>query len=235
MSKKAIKNGALLSLLCGLFVLAGSAFAQYVPSRDSLAADKVYRSSHVLAAQTTANIIAGRGVLHKVVVSSGVASATIQIFDSVGNGIATGSRLKLDASDEREYTFDIGFSSGITYTTVGTAHIQMIYGDDDTSVIRSSHVIAALTGDNIVAGRGVLRQVIMDNGEAAGGSPSLTLYDSVGSADITEASTATARRIIQIDGDEERNIAYNVFFSSGLTFTTVGTADWIILYEKLYP
>lgn len=63
--------------------------------------------------------------LKGIVVSSGVAASTLQVY----NSSATAANLidDIDTSAKGYYPFDVFLSTGLTYNTTGTSHIRFLY------------------------------------------------------------------------------------------------------------
>lgn len=79
---------------------------------------------HINTATTTA-VKAGKGLLSKFIVGSGVAAATATIYDSLtGTGTVLGV---IDCAAAREIDLDIVFGTGLTIVTSGTADITIAY------------------------------------------------------------------------------------------------------------
>jgi len=93
----------------------------------------VWQSSTTATADTTKNLCTDRrGILHEVVVSSaGATGASASVFAS---SATTGSPVAVvDATRVGVYPYDLvtistqANHSGLTYSTVGTAQVQIIY------------------------------------------------------------------------------------------------------------
>lgn len=222
-----VKKSLLASLLM-VFSLAGSLFAASGTDAKLNLEDRVYKSSYTNTADTAKAIFSGSGVLYKVIVSTPVASATVLLYDSNG-GVAPEQVIgKIDASALRNYTYHLGISSGLAYTTDTAANnVTFLYrAPDNYSVRKASRTATADTTKALFSGRGILRKIIMSEGNAA--SAKITLFNSNGTGNGVDT-------LFSLDGTSEVDNEYNIFVSSGLTYTTVGTADWTIIYEKLFP
>lgn len=92
----------------------------------------VWRSSFTATADTTKNLCTNkRGFLHGVIVSSATPNATVSVWAS--SGTVDSTMTIVDASNEGSYYFDVPAiatntaHTGMTYSTVGTATIQILY------------------------------------------------------------------------------------------------------------
>lgn len=99
----------------------------------AFAIPQVYYSSFTATADTTQNIcINKRGFLHSVVVSSGaIGSNTITVWAS--SGTVNSTMTIINSSTQGSYIFDAPALStntnhtGLTYSTVGSADITILY------------------------------------------------------------------------------------------------------------
>ena len=179
----------------------------------------LYVSSHTVTANTSASLVSGRATLYKVIVSSpGHADSTVSISNG-GTTIAV-----VDGSARRDLEYSVGVSSNLVYTTAGTSlpRVTMVYAKgivpDSFNVLHSTGVY---TTRAIRAGRALLKKVIVSK---AGTAPSaVTIYD--GNA------TATGRIVDVINTEAVSSVEYNVFVSSGLTYTATGNPNVTFIYD----
>lgn len=180
----------------------------------------VYSSSHTVTADTAAQLTPQRGVLYKVIVSSAGSTNALVTVSNGGTALAT-----LDASAQRDFEYNVIASSGLYYTTAGTTPAQVTFlyrrnlpphGTDEWS---SVNYTSNQTTTGVMRGRGILKRVVIGKAGAGG---AVTLYDGYG--------TSTGRVIDIIQGDNVRNVEYNVMVSSGITVTSTGSTNVTVVY-----
>jgi hypothetical protein len=185
----------------------------------------MYASSHTATADTSAQLTPGRSQLFKIIVSSaGTGSALVTVKDTTGGTLAV-----LDATAVRDQQYDITASTGLVYTTAGTAAPQVTFiyarpgvwfgstGGGPYSVLHSTGVY---TTRAIKAGRVFLKRIIV--GKAGTAPSAVTVYNSNG--------TSTGPIVDIINAESVRSVDYNVIVSSGLTYTSTGNPGVTFVY-----
>lgn len=80
---------------------------------------------------TTTVVKSGAGILHKIIINTHVASATITIFDNTaGSGTKIGTITlpsTITSDDPTSLAYDLGFSTGLTLVTSGTTDLTVVY------------------------------------------------------------------------------------------------------------
>lgn len=122
------------------FLAGGLLFLFSCPSQ-AVDAD-VWLSSHTATADTTKNLCVatnylvgtstlttgGRGVFHGACVNSGVAASSLTVYNSSGTATAAVPIAVIQTSTAMPCSlYDVGVSSGLTYTTSGTADVTILY------------------------------------------------------------------------------------------------------------
>lgn len=112
------------------FILAFEVFGAMAVHADVSTTATLSLSSYTATADATKRIWCGpNGTvgcrLKGISISSGAVNATVTIY----NSSTTAANLidDIDASTKAYYPFDIFLSTGLTYTTAGTAHVRFLY------------------------------------------------------------------------------------------------------------
>lgn len=91
-------------------------------------ADRVWRSSYTATADTTQNLCMNRrGILHGVIVSSGSASSNMAVYASSGTAFQPIAEINTTAQGSYFYDVIASTRTGLTYSTVGTAKVTILY------------------------------------------------------------------------------------------------------------
>ena len=195
-----------------------------VKPAHAVSPEQVYSSSHTATSDSTKTITTGRTQLYKVLISSaGTGSALVTLMDVNGSTLTI-----VDATALRDLQFDATLPAGLVYSTAGTAAPQVSflywrslnpYGAFVASPYSIFNSTGVYTTRAIRTTRGFLKRVLVTK---AGTPPSaVTIYN----------SNATANNVVDlINSEAVGSRDYNVFVSSGLTYTVTGNPNVTFIY-----
>ena len=198
----------------------------------SVHAADFYEVLHTTTSDTT-TVFQGAGFLHKIIVSSAGVSSYLSVSDSSNDTLdSTNLVAGLDTTSLGEYEYNVGLSSGLTYTTYGgtAGGIDILYRrgnfyPSSGQVYESSFTVTADDGAALLSSQsGVLYKVICASATAAG--TGLSVYDAI------DAGEDDANSILKMQCDSTRDDVFNIVVSSGLTYTTTGSAGWSIMFKR---
>jgi hypothetical protein len=197
-------------------------------SASVYAADK-YEIYETTSTDAATSVFTGAGYLYKIIVSSAGASSFLTVadaHDTITSDVITG----INTSSANEYVFKVAVTSGMAYQTFGgsPASVQILFRrgsffPDDGQVFESSFTVTAQTS-NLLNGAGSLYKVLVTSGAAV--ATGIDVFNS------HQSGVSANTRILRASGASIQDDTYNVFISSGLSYTTTGTAGWTLIYKR---